>query len=203
MQWPDVGLKGTKLTMSSIFLGCQVRRGTNWRKRDQDGGPGSLGTVVAFKRQDGSGEGLEGLSSKGMRKILPYSAVVKWHKTKLWCFYALGDLELVETADEQQRKGQRRKTAGQVATPGHSGGVGAIRRATYSSCAYHASSRCDGRGKSKWQGARQDESVGSWHHHGGTLRLSVNNTHTRIWVTLERENNVLLGSKLLVLDELG
>ena len=71
-----------------------------------------MGTVTAYKLVKGGGEGLEGLSPKGLRKIHAYSAVVKWHKTKLWCFYAMGDLELVESEQERHRSIQRRKTEG-------------------------------------------------------------------------------------------
>ena len=124
----DSGLIGTKLNAQNISLGCRVRRGPNWRKKAQDGGAGNLGTVTAYKLMEGGSEGLEGLSPKGMRKIHTFSAVVKWHKTKLWCFYALGDLELVESEQERHRSTQRRKTEGSL--PGAAAVLAAASTAT-------------------------------------------------------------------------
>ena len=131
----DSGLIGTKLNAQNISLGCRVRRGPNWRKKAQDGGAGNLGTVTAYKLMEGGSEGLEGLSPKGMRKIHTFSAVVKWHKTKLWCFYALGDLELVESEQERHRSTQRRKTEGSL--PGAAAVLAAASTATAHAAAAH------------------------------------------------------------------
>lgn len=57
LQTPDIRVSlhegFVRLTVSNVTINARVQRGEHWRKADQDGGLGSVGTVRAFTKADG------------------------------------------------------------------------------------------------------------------------------------------------------
>ncbi|CAM9848958.1 unnamed protein product, partial [Discosporangium mesarthrocarpum] len=41
------------VTLSTLFMGARVVRGTHWTYRDQDGGPSKMGTIIGWHQADG------------------------------------------------------------------------------------------------------------------------------------------------------
>ena len=97
--------------LANVQVGCRVRRGVDWRKGNQDGGEHNRGTVVAFKRADGSTEGGSDNTSL-LLKIPPASAVVLWDavggQKARRLFYAIGHrgehhLQMARAAPQRPR----------------------------------------------------------------------------------------------------
>ena len=65
------------VTARSVALNLRVMRGPDWRKGDQDGGEGNLGTVLGFKFAGGATQGPENMA-RLLNRIPPLSAVVVW-----------------------------------------------------------------------------------------------------------------------------
>ena len=81
------------VTARSVAVNLRVMRGPDWRKGDQDGGEGNVGTVLGFKFAGGSTQGPPNMA-RLLNRIPPLSAVVVWDTPtgpggrKL--FYAIG-----------------------------------------------------------------------------------------------------------------
>ena len=123
--------------LQNVSVGCRVKRGVDWRKGNQDGGPANQGTVVAFKRADGSTEGGEGESNSSLLQRIPAaSAVVQWDavpgssEKPRRLFYAIGrhgehHLQMARRAAPQRpRFFWREAAATAMAMTGRGGGGG-------------------------------------------------------------------------------
>jgi hypothetical protein len=124
--------------LQNVSVGCRVKRGVDWRKGNQDGGPANQGTVVAFKRADGSTEtegGGGGESTSALLQRLPAaSAVVQWDmvpgsgEKPRRLFYAIGHrgehhLQMARRAAPQRpRFFWREAAAPAMAAAGRGGG---------------------------------------------------------------------------------